>query len=131
MNRRELLAVFAAFSLVAPPAQAEGARSTGVIFVGASWCPVCKQAAPMLNVFAQRHRIPVIVASHDARPIEPFPEFVDGRLHPLAAPVRAFPTTLVYSSLIDGVVGGFEGYRNPQWFLGQLLDLTRQAEGLT
>lgn len=84
----------------------------------------------MLNVFAQRHRIPVIVASHDQRPIEPFPEFVDGRSHPIGASVRAFPTTYVYSSRTDEVVGGFEGYRNPQWFLGQLLDLTRQAEGL-
>ena len=131
MNRREFFVGVTAVSFAALPSYADGARSTGVIFVGASWCPVCKQAAPMLNVFAQRHRIPVIVASHDGRPIEPFRQFVDGRSHPLAAPVRALPTTFVYSSLIDGVVGGFEGYRNPQWFLGQLLDLTRQAEGLS
>ena len=117
--------------LAGRPAFSEGARATGIIFVGASWCPVCKQAAPMLNVFAQRHGIPVIVASHDGRPIEPFATFVDGRTHPIAGPVRAFPTTFVYSAITDDVVGGFEGYRNPQWFLGQLLDLTRQAEGLS
>lgn len=85
----------------------------------------------MLNVFAQRHSIPVLVASHDGRPIEPFLDFVDGTSHPIAASVRAFPTTYVYSALTDEVVGGFEGYRSPQWFFGQLLDLTRQAEGLS
>lgn len=132
LTKRGLLQGFSAgLTCLAAPAIAQNVTSTGIIFFAASWCPVCKQASPILKVFSVRHGMPIIVASYDNRPIEPFPTFVDGQAHPFAASVRGFPTTFVYSSLSDGIVGGFEGYRNPQWYLGNLLGLVRQAEGLS
>ncbi len=133
LNRRALLSLMigGVAASVSSKVSAQAAESTGIIFVGASWCPVCKQASPMLDVFAQRHNIPILVASHDARPITPFTEFVDARDHPIASSVRAFPTTFVFSSRTQEIVGGFEGYRSPQWYLGNLLDLVRQSEGIS
>lgn len=116
--------------LLGSKAGANPAPSTGIIFVGASWCPVCKRAAPICKVFADRHGLSVLVASQDARPIEPFSHFVDARDHPISMGVRALPTTLVYLSTADSVIGGFEGYRTPQYYLSSLLQLVRQAEGV-
>ena len=131
LTRRALLLAAPASVVFTRSAMAQSTSATGLVLVGASWCPVCKQAAPMLALFAERHAIPVIVASHDQRPIEPFAHFVDGRTHPLAAGVTAYPTTFVFSSVADGVVGGIEGYRDPQWYFTNLLALVRAAEGLT
>ena len=130
INKRSFV-LGAAASFVASQSKADFGPSTAIIFVGASWCPVCKRAAPICKVFAERHNLHVLVASQDARPVEPFPHFVDAREHPIAKGVRALPTTLVYNSPTDSVVGGFEGYRNPQWYLGTLLQLVREAEGLS
>ncbi len=130
INKRSLV-LGAAASFFGTMVRADTVPSTAIIFVGASWCPVCKRAAPICKVFAERHNLHVLVASQDARPVEPFPHFVDAREHPIATGVRALPTTLVYLSSADSVVGGFEGYRNPQWYLSTLLQLVREAEGIS
>ncbi|RYG89907.1 thioredoxin [Loktanella sp. IMCC34160] len=113
-------------------ASAEGAPTTGVgiIMVGASWCPVCKQAAPILALFAEQRGLPVLVATEDARPIPPFPAFVPAMGHPVAATVTAYPTTFVYSGVAGGIVGGFEGYGDPARYIGRLTALIEQAEAL-
>jgi thiol-disulfide isomerase/thioredoxin len=109
-------------------------QRTGIILIGASWCSVCKKAAPMLARYAELRGLPVLVASADLRPIAPFPGFVDPRGHPLAQGVERFPTTLVYSAgdtaNSSGVIGAFEGYGSPQNFITQLDALVRQSEGL-
>lgn len=74
----------------------------------------------MLAAFAERPGIEVLVASTDGRPLIPFDGFIDSQNHPLAAQITSLPTTLIYSSGVDGVVYGFEGYRNPRWYLAQL-----------
>lgn len=106
---------------------------TGIILIGASWCSVCKKAAPMLARYAELRGLPVLVASADLRPIAPFPGFVDPRGHPLARGVERFPTTLVYSAgdthNPNGIVGVFEGYGSPQSYIARLDALVRQSEG--
>lgn len=129
INRRSVV-LGGVVSLIGSQAVASFQPLTAIIFVGASWCPACKQAAPVCKVFGARHQLPILVASQDARPIEPFTEFVDAQNHPIAASVQALPTTLVYSSSHNTLVGGFEGYRSPQWYLTSLLQLVREAEGL-
>lgn len=134
MDRRMFLQVASgtAVTLLGSAAVAQTTR-TGVILIGASWCSVCKKAAPMLARYAEVRGLPVLVASADLRPIAPFPGFVDPRGHPLAQGVERFPTTLVYSagdaSNPSGVIGAFEGYGSPQNFIGQLDALVRQSEG--
>lgn len=130
IHRRAVLSGASALCFMSVNAAFARQPSTGIIFVAASWCPICKRAAPILNVFAQRHGLDVLVASYDARPIAPFPEFVDSRSHPIVRGISRLPTTLVYSATVDAVMGSVEGYRNPQWYLGTLLEMVRQAEGI-
>jgi thiol-disulfide isomerase/thioredoxin len=108
-------------------------QRTGIILIGASWCSVCKKAAPMLARYAELRGLPVLVASADLRPIAPFPGFVDPRGHPLAQGVERFPTTLVYAAGDDanpsGIVGTLEGYGSPHNFISRLDALVRQSEG--
>lgn len=125
-NRRQVLAGLSSLVL-AHPARAE-ATSTGIIFAGASWCPVCKKAAPVLAALSERFGVPVIVASADERPIAPFPNLVPLVGHPLAEAVGAYPTTFIYNSNHDAVIGSIEGYRNPSWYLGAVTALVRQSE---
>lgn len=133
LNRRSLLLGIGAGLLSAPSlarAQAE-TQSVALIMVGASWCPVCKQAAPMLAVFAERYGVPVMVVSHDDKPIAPFETYVPANQHPIAGAIERFPTTLIYSNYVDQLVVSIEGYRNPRWYLGQLRNGTAQAEALS
>ena len=135
MDRRMFLQVASgmAVTLLGSAAAAQTMR-TGVILIGASWCSVCKKAAPMLAAYAEVRGLPVLVASADLRPIAPFPAFVDPRGHPLARGVERFPTTLVYSAgdeaTPSGVIGAFEGYGSPQNFISRLDALVRQSEGV-
>lgn len=131
MNRRAFLSLFATTpALFAAPPLTARTPSTGLIFVGASWCPVCHQAAPMLAAFSQAHGVPVIVASEDARPIPPFPDVVPAAGHPIAATVEAFPTTFVYSSAADQVVAAILGFNNATWYLGEVRRAVLHAEQL-
>lgn len=128
LTRRRVLAGFAAGLLPARPGQAQEVEGrAAVIFVGASWCPVCKTAAPMLALFCQTNAIPVLVASHDGRPIPPFETFELANSNPLTAPISALPTTLVYSNREDRIVSAIEGYRNGPWYMRQLLAGVRRA----
>lgn len=103
---------------------------TGLILIGASWCPVCKQAAPILAGFAQANGLPVLVASADERPIPPFQSLVPLSGHPLAEDVKVYPTTCIYSAHENTLVGYVEGYRNPQWYLRSIINFVRVSEGI-
>lgn len=133
LNRRTVILGAGAGLLCAPSlarAQAE-TQSVALIMVGASWCPVCKQAAPMLAVFAERYGVPVMVVSHDDKQIAPFETYVSANQHPIAGAIERFPTTLIYSNYVNELVVSIEGYRNPRWYLGQLRNGTAQAEALS
>lgn len=114
MNRRIFL--LSSFSLVTMPALVTAQGNVGVIFVGASWCAFCKSAAPVLAAMTQPAGIPVLVASHDARPIPPFAEMVDARTHPIASQIKALPTTMIYSQEAGTVTGQISGYRNARHY---------------
>ncbi|MFP3384994.1 TlpA family protein disulfide reductase [Tritonibacter sp. SIMBA_163] len=114
MNRRIFL--LSSFSLVTMPALVVAQGNVGVIFVGASWCAFCKSAAPVLAAMTQPAGIPVLVASHDARPIPPFAEMVDARTHPIASQIKALPTTMIYSQEAGTVTGQISGYRNARHY---------------
>lgn len=121
MNRRQFItSTFgASFSLAATGALAQ-TSATGIILVGAGWCNVCKQAAPMLEAFSQAHGVPVLVASGDNQPIPPFASVVPAAGHPIAQQVQAYPTTLVFSNKSNQLVASIVGYRNPTWYLSQV-----------
>ena len=123
-SRRAFL-IGAASGLAAPAFATE--NEIGFILVGASWCPVCKVAAPMLAVLAENSGIPVLVASQDSRPIPPFANFTPIADHPLVASVERYPTTFVFSSKAGTLVGGVEGYRNPTWYVSNLKAVIREA----
>lgn len=132
-TRREILTT--ALTSVCLPfgsasAQTADLGNTALILVGASWCPVCKQAAPILALLAERRGLPVLVATADARPIAPFPSFVPLAGHPIAGAIERFPTTLVFSSVSQSLVGAFEGYRDPAHYVSRITGLLDQAEAL-
>jgi hypothetical protein len=77
---------------------------------------------------AARYEIPVLVASHDNRPIEPFPNFTDAKTNPLSASITQFPTTLIYSKSDNAVVAQIEGYRKPQDYMMQLISAIEAVE---
>lgn len=126
LNRRQVLLGPPAL-LFAGTAKAQ-VTATGIIFAGASWCPVCKKAAPILAALSERHGLPVIVASADVRPIAPFETVVPLAEHPIASAVTAYPTTFIYNSKRDAVIGSIEGYRDPTWYLATLRSFIRQSE---
>ena len=116
MNRRQFLTTGTA-SLVFPSmSQAQEISGVGVIFIGASWCSFCKRAAPVLAAMVQPAGIPVLVASHDARPIPPFAEVTDARQHPVASAITTFPTTLFYSQAEGAVTSQITGYRKARHY---------------
>jgi len=106
-------------------------RDVAVIFVGASWCPHCKKAAPVLAAVLQPVGVPVLVASHDARPILPFASAQDARSHPIASQIVALPTTLIYSRVADTVVAQIEGYGGAQRYATRVAVAVRQAAALS
>lgn len=126
LNRRAFV-VGGLASLLSGPVFAQ-TNKTGFIFVGASWCPICHRAAPFLDGVAQRLGVPVLVASADNKPISPFPNFVDASEHPIARQVTNYPTTLLYSSETQGLVGKIVGYRDPKRYIAQLVSAYRQIE---
>ena len=125
LSRRSALAGLGSLGLM--PRSAFANDNAAFIFVGAGWCQVCKSAAPFLALFAQRRNIPVLVASADARPIEPFPSFADASTHPLAAQIDHYPTTLIYSAQQNAILASVEGFRDAAWYVGQLERLVQTA----
>ncbi|AVX06018.1 hypothetical protein MXMO3_03515 (plasmid) [Maritalea myrionectae] len=126
LNRRQFLVGGISAAMVGPT-QAM-APKTGFILIGASWCPVCHRAAPVLAMFAQNLGAPVLVASADSRPIAPFEKFVPAQDHPIASAVNAYPTTLVFSGNSNHIVSSIEGYRNPKFYMKKLLDAVSAIE---
>lgn len=126
LNRRQILVGFSAL-FTANTGKAR-VTSTGIIFAGASWCPVCKKAAPILAAISERFEVPVVVASADERPIPPFAGVVPLFGHPIAKTVSAYPTTFIYNANQDAVIGSIEGYRDPTWYLAALRSFIRQSE---
>lgn len=114
-------------ALVATPALATAPKA-GFILVGASWCPVCHRAAPILKMVAEQLGVPVLVASGDNRPISPFETFVDAREHELARVIEKYPTTLLFSTQTQGLVGMIEGYREPKRYIALLANAYGQIE---
>lgn len=121
-----MLVALASVAVCAPKVAAEE-LGAGIIFVGASWCPVCHKAAPLLKAISDQLNVPVLVASGDAKPIAPFSEFVPAAGHPLAAEVREYPTVLIYSAAEQKIVATVVGYRRPQWFMQQVTNGLRLA----
>ena len=103
----------------------------GLIFVGASWCPVCKRAAPVLALAVEQLGIPLLVASQDNRPIAPFSSVIHASDHPIARSIRQLPTTLIYSANTDEIVTAIIGYRNPQTYLRQITNGLQAAGKIT
>lgn len=126
LTRRAFIATGIA-ALLNGPAYSQS-ESTGFILVGASWCPVCHRAAPVLYGVAQQLQVPVLVASADNRPIRPFPNFVDASEHPVAREITKYPTTLLFASQTGGIVGMIEGYREPKFYMAQLISAFREIE---
>lgn len=127
LNRRAFIIGLASAGFCTPAfAQTS---NTGFIFVGASWCNFCHRAAPVLSMVAARYDIPVIVASHDNRPIEPFPKFMNAKDNAMSAGITRFPTTLVYSRSDNAVVAQIDGYREPQAYMVQLISAIEAVEG--
>lgn len=99
-------------------ARAEDHPRIGLIFVGASWCPVCHAAAAVLAPAAERSGIDILVASQDGKAIKPWPAFVDARGNPITASIHAIPV-LLFVDLAEGkVVGHIEGFQSPGQYLG-------------
>ena len=132
LRRREFLASLLVGSVFGPScglAAPPGLEDVAVIFVGASWCPHCKQAAPVLAAVLQPVGIPVLVASHDGRPILPFATVADAREHPIASEIKRLPTTLIYSRAADGIVAQIEGYGGARRYAGLVTSALKQASG--
>ena len=129
MNRRGFVtgASAALAWAVARPALATG--DVGFILIGASWCGICKRAAPVLAALAQPAGLPVLVVTEDGRPIAPFPSAIGLDGHPLGARVRKYPTTLIYSGRSDTVVDEVIGYRNARDYAARIARGVRLAEG--
>ena len=119
-NRRAVLTGLGGLTLAAQNARGDGIAQFGFILVGAGWCAVCKNAAPLLYAFARQQGVPVLVASQDLQPIPPFSDVMPTEGHPIANVVQRFPTVFAVRPASMEVAYSFEGYRNPTWFLRQL-----------
>lgn len=108
-------------------AWAEDRPRIGLIFVGASWCPVCHAAAAVLAPAAKRSGIDILVASQDGKAIKPWLAFVDARGNPITASIRAIPV-LLFIDLAEGkVVGQIEGFQSPGQYLGTIRTTLQHA----
>lgn len=90
----------------------------GLIFVGASWCPVCHAAAAVLAPAAERSGIDILVASQDGKPIQPWPASVDARGNPITAGIPAIPVLLFVDLGSGQLIGRIEGFQSPGQYLG-------------
>ena len=120
LTRRNLLlsSVTLPALFLAGAALAEDHPRIGLIFVGASWCPVCHAAAAVLAPAAERSGIDILVASQDGKAIKPWSAFVDARGNPITASIHAIPV-LLFVDLAEGkVVGHIDGFQSPGQYLG-------------
>ena len=130
LSRRAVLA--AAASLFLPTftsaAKAGEHPRIALIFVGASWCPVCHGAAAALAPAAARSQLEILVASQDGKPIPPWTDFVDARGNPLTADVKALPTLLFVDLARGEIFSRLEGFQSPGQYLGAVRQTLLEAE---
>jgi glutaredoxin len=108
-------------------AEEPGDSPIGLVLIGASWCPFCKAAAQTLFAAAPPAHLPVLVASHDGKPIPPFEEFVDARGHPVAAKYLKLPTLVFVHTPTQKVIAEIEGFKNPRSYLMQVKAVLQEA----
>jgi thiol-disulfide isomerase/thioredoxin len=99
----------------------------GLIFVGASWCPVCHAAASILAPAAEQSGLDILVASQDGKAIAPWTSFVDARGNPLTAKVKSIPTLLFVDLAQGTVISQFEGFPGAPQYLGMIRNTLRSA----
>lgn len=92
----------------------------GLIFVGASWCPQCHMAAPLVRIAALNNDLPLLVASADDKAIPPFEHFAPASTHPIARQVKAYPSLLIWSSAENRIVARVDGIRTPRRYIARL-----------
>lgn len=126
-NRREILAAGAGGLLLPRPALARGQLAVGFIFIGASWCPWCKAASPIIYDLAAEERLPTLVVSKDARPIPPFSDFVEAAGHPVADAIEAIPALLVYAPVGDSIIARIDGFQDGGRYRARISATLREA----
>lgn len=119
LTRRSFIALTLPLLPIVQPGRAFAALHPRIalIFVGASWCPVCHAAAAVLAPASDRSDLDVLVASQDGKPISPWPDFVDARGHPLTADVKALPTLLFVDLASSEIIARIEGFGTPGSYL--------------
>ncbi|MEP2780820.1 MAG: conjugal transfer protein TraF [Pseudoruegeria sp.] len=130
MNRRSFLTLstFGLASLSASTgANAANGPNVGLIFVGMGSCPYCAQIAPILYNLEYDAGVSTLVTSLDNQQIAPFPNFVDGRQHPLSAQFTRVPNILIYNSGRDEITHILSNFRSPQHFVNKLALALRQS----
>ena len=130
-NRRDILGVLlssVAVSMVPSLAAAGPQLNVGIIFVGASSCPYCRVVAPVLHDLQHQTGMDVLVASIDNAAVHPFPEFHDGRAHPLAGTVTQIPHVMVYNFNHERVTHEIVGLRSTRHFVQRLSVALRQSQ---
>lgn len=135
-GRRDLARLLGACLLLTAlprPLTAAAHPRIALIFVGASWCPVCHSAAAVLGPAAARSGLEILVASQDGKPIAPWSDFVDARASSLTATVKAIPTLLFVDLARGEVFARIEGFQSPGQYLGTirqtLLEATEAGRG--
>ncbi len=129
LTRRNLLALPAALGLgtAVEPIAANPRPPIGLIFVGASWCPVCHQAALVLAPAAERSGLDILVASQDGKAIAPWTSFVDARGNRITASITEIPTLLFVDTARGQIIGTLKGFQSPGQYLGTIRETLRQA----
>lgn len=127
LTRRHLLLLSAAVATLPRTAAAGSRPPIGLIFVGASWCPVCHQAAAALAPAAARSGLDILVASQDGKAIAPWEHFVDGRANWITAGITEIPTLLFIDTARGEIVGALKGFQSPGQYLGTVRETLRQA----
>lgn len=129
-NRRHFLGTcLASLGLASLPCvlSASPALNVGIIFVGASSCPYCRVVAPVLHDLQAQTGMDILVASIDNAPVYPFPEFQDGRAHPMARKVTHLPHVMVYNFAHARVTHEIVGLRSTRNFIQRLSAALRQS----
>lgn len=129
MRRRFILRGLSVSVLAMPLSAQDQAEAIGIIMVGASWCPYCKDAAVQLHRAAYEWNWPVLIASLDDQPIPPFADYIPSHGHPLTRDVRHLPTTLVVVPARNEILAAFEGFSGPGPFLAQIATAIESAQG--
>jgi len=126
INRRTFIAGTGTFA-IASKAWGQPQVRLGIILVGLSWCPYCKNAAALLYHAIPPLGIPVLIASKDNKPIAPYTEFEPASQHPIADQITRVPTTLFYQPDEERLVDMIEGFRNPHYYLARVKSVIREA----